>query len=220
MEREHGLVKQIQKRYALESTTESNLGCMPTLEHAAVQPGESLLDLGCGRGTEAMTAARLVGPEGLVIGVDATPEMVYEAVLQAWDAGTDNAFFVEGDLEQLEFENASFDVVVSNCAINHASDKEQVFREMYRVLKFGGRFVISDPVSLESLPLEVKSDPLAWADCFGGAVTEPELIDCIEKAGFEKVTVLHRKDYVKNGYPFRSVTISGLKKGCPQGAET
>lgn len=94
---------------------------------------------------------------------------------------------------------------MSNCVINHAKDKKAVYDEIFRVLKSGGRFVISDAVTKFPLPLEIKNGPEAWAQCFGGYVTEDEYLDNIRNAGFEKITILKRRDYLKNNYDFTSL---------------
>ena len=114
-------------------------------------------------------------------------------------------------MEELLFADGSFDAVLSNCAINHARNKRRVFQEIYRVLKPGGRMVISDAATREPLPARIKNDPDQWAACFGGAVTEGEYLEAIRQAGFQPVEVLKRREYVKNGFDFISLTIRARK---------
>lgn len=202
----------IVRRYTEEAGEScDSLSCGSNLDHAALKAGEFALDLGCGLGHEALEAAMAVGPSGRVFGLDVTPTMVRRASSRARREGISNVGFVVGTMESLPFESGTFDVVMSNCAINHAADKARVYAEILRVLKPGGRFVVSDPVSLVPLPAEVKTDPQAWADCYGGALTEEEYLSLITRVGFSEVVVLSRREYLKNGYPFASLTIRGIK---------
>lgn len=203
--------KAIVKRYTKESTMCSNLSCGSNLAYMDIELGEYVLDLGCGRGSETIEAARLAGQSGKAVGLDITPSMILQAKAQALSVGTKNIDFVHGDIENLPFEDMTFHAVMSNCVINHARSKKTVYKEIHRILKPGGRFVISDAVTKESLPESVKNDPQAWADCYGGAVTEQEYLDSIHAAGFEKVNILHRREYLKNGYDFISLTILAYK---------
>ena len=138
--------------------------------------------------------------------------MIDAAHLNAEGIGVSNIWFIKGDIESLPFDDASFDCVTSNCVINHARSKKKVYSEIFRVLKQNGRFVISDAVTKNSLPTEVKNDLEAWAQCYGGAVTEKEYLKSIISAGFYDVEILKRREYVKNGYDFISLTILASKK--------
>lgn len=203
--------KTIVKRYTKESAKCSDLSCGSNLGFMDIELGESVLDLGCGRGNETIEAARLAGQNGKAVGLDITPAMILQARAQANHAGIPNIDFVHGDIENLPFEDMTFHAVLSNCVINHARSKKAAYKEIHRVLKPGGRFVISDAVTKDPLPDSVKNDPQAWADCFGGAITEMEYLDSIQDAGFEQVKILHRREYVKNGYDFISLTILASK---------
>lgn len=205
------VLNKIQSRYARESTGNSNLSCGGNIDFLKIEPGESILDLGCGRGIETIEAAMLTGPGGKAAGLDITQAMIDTAHLNAEGIGISNVWFIKGDIESLPFEADTFDAVMSNCVINHAKSKSKVYSEIYRVLKNGGRFVVSDAVTKEELPPEVKNDPDAWAQCFGGAVTEDEYMDSIVLAGFGNMEVLKRREYVKNGYDFISLTIKATK---------
>lgn len=206
------MLDEIRTRYTKESSCCSNLSCGSNLDFLEIAAGESVLDLGCGKGKETIQAALAAGPDGHVTGLDITPAMIETAKKNAEEAGIKNIDFVYGDIEKLPFSDDSFHAVTSNCVINHAQDKETVYREIYRVLKYGGRFVVSDAVTKAPLPQEIKKDPEAWAQCFGGAITESEYLNSILSAGFEHMDVLKRREYVKNGYDFISLTIMAFKE--------
>ena len=201
----------IQQRYTSESQSNCNLSCGSNLDFLDIKEGESVLDLGCGRGTETMQAAMLTGQAGLAVGLDITQAMIDEALRISEGVGIGNTRFYKGDIESLPFENCFFDAVMSNCVINHAKDKEKVYREIFRVLKVNGRFVVSDAVTKHSLPDEIKNDPDAWAQCFGGAITEEKYLSSIRNAGFSSIDILKRREYIKNGFDFISLTIRAKK---------
>lgn len=203
--------KVIVKRYTKESAKCSSLSCGSNLGFMDIELGECVLDLGCGRGNETIEAARLAGLNGKAVGLDITPAMILQARTQANHAGIQNIDFIHGDIENLPFEDMTFHAVLSNCVINHARSKKAAYSEIHRVLKPGGRFVISDAVTKDPLPDSVKNDPQAWADCFGGAITEKEYLDSIQDAGFKEVKILNRREYIKEGYDFLSLTVLAHK---------
>lgn len=205
------MIEEIQSRYTKESAGSCNLSCGNNIAFLNITPGECILDLGCGSGNETIDVAKLTGPKGMSYGLDITDAMIVKAASMAETMGLSNAKFIHGDIENLPFENESFDAIMSNCVINHAKDKEKVYREIFRVLKKGGRFVISDAVSKEPLPDDVKNDPEAWAQCYGGAVTEKEYLDYIHDSGFDKIKILKRREYIKNSFDFISLTILAEK---------
>ena len=205
------MISEIQARYTKESGNSCNLSCGSNLDFLDITPGENILDLGCGRGNETLQAAILTGNEGKAVGLDMTQSMIDVARLNAEGMGISNVWFVKGDIEGLPFDKATFDAVVSNCVINHAKNKKKVYTEIFRVLKPNGRFVISDAVSKNPLPPDVRNDPNAWAQCFGGAVTEKEYLDSIVSSGFKNIEILRRREYIKNGFDFISLTISATK---------
>lgn len=212
MEMSEIFTSKIQQRYTSESQNNCNLSCGSNLDFLDIKEGEKLLDLGCGRGTETMQAAMLTGQTGLAAGLDITQAMIDEALRISEGVGIGNTRFYKGDIESLPFENCFFDAIMSNCVINHAKDKEKVYREIFRVLKTNGRFVVSDAVTKHPLPDEIKNDPDAWAQCFGGAITEEEYFVKIKNAGFRSIDILKRREYVKNSFDFVSLTIRAYKK--------
>jgi arsenite methyltransferase len=161
------------------------LGCGNPTALAALQPGEVVVDLGSGAGFDALLAARKVAPTGHVIGIDMTREMLRKARENAVHAGlADLVEFREGIIEELPVVSGSADVVISNCVINLSPDKTQVFREIFRVLKSGGRIAISDILLTAQLPAEVTSVAAMYAECVGGAVLADTYLHAIREAGF------------------------------------
>lgn len=205
------MINEVQSRYTNESKSCSNLSCCLNIALLEIVPGENILDLGCGRGLETIEAAKLTAPNGIATGLDLTPAMIEVAKENALSLSVTNVDFVLGNIEALPFRDSSFDAVISNCVINHASDKFLVFREIFRVLKNGGRFIISDAVTKYPLPLEIKNDPKAVADCFGGVITESEYLESIKKSGFKYIEIIKEREYIKNGYDFKSITIKAFK---------
>ncbi|HWQ21305.1 MAG TPA: arsenite methyltransferase [Clostridia bacterium] len=166
------------------------LGCGNPLAFAALKEGDVVLDLGSGAGFDSFLAARKVGTTGKVIGVDMTPEMIARATANAKSGGYDNVEFLLGDIEALPLPDDSVDMAISNCVINLAPDKEKVFRELYRVLRPGGRFMVSDLVLLKELPEKVRTDVEAYVGCVAGAVLKDQYLGVISAAGFEDVRIV------------------------------
>lgn len=175
------------------------LSCGDPLTFAEVREGDVVLDLGSGAGRDAFTAAQLTGPQGRVIGVDMTPEMLTlarsNALKLALAKGLYNVEFREGYIEALPVEDDSIDLVISNCVINLSPDKPQVFREAYRALKEGGRLVVSDIVLNRQLPPEVLSDAALYSACLSGALLRGDYLGSIHAAGFTQVDVLTERTY-------------------------
>jgi len=174
-----------------------SLGCGAPIAHLALQPGETVLDLGSGGGLDAFMAAREVGPEGRVIGVDMTPEMLERARAAAERGGFDQVDFREGRLEALPVDDASVDAVTSNCVINLVPDKPAVFREVARVLKPGGRLVISDIVLAAPLPESLADDLYAYVGCVSGAELAVDYFEQLRAAGLTEVEVIADVDYLE-----------------------
>jgi arsenite methyltransferase len=172
------------------------LGCGAPIGSLGLRAGETVLDLGSGPGLDALLAAKQVGPTGRVIGVDMTPEMLERARATAAKAVAPQVEFREGRLEKLPVESASVDAVTSNCVINLVPDKAAVFAEIARVLKPGGRVVVSDIVLDRPLPEAVAKDVLAWCGCVAGAAPRRDYIAMVEAAGLAGVEVLRDEDYL------------------------
>jgi SAM-dependent methyltransferase len=172
------------------------LGCGNPVALAAIRDGETVLDLGSGAGFDCFLAARAVGPRGRVIGVDMTPEMVAKARENARKGGFDNVEFRLGEIEYLPVADGSVDWILSNCVINLAPDKRQVFSEAFRVLKPGGRLMISDIVLLEPLPQAVRESVQAYLGCVAGASMKEEYLAEIQAAGFDPPEVLGETPFV------------------------
>jgi SAM-dependent methyltransferase len=165
------------------------LGCGTPTVVAALQPGETVLDLGSGAGMDVFLAAQAVGPQGRVIGVDMTPDMIARARANAAKAGYTNVEFRLGEIEALPIADGTIDVVISNCVINLVPDKARVFAEIYRVLRPGGRFAIADMVTFGPVPAALRRDLALWAGCIAGAMDRTAYLDIIRRAGFTDVHV-------------------------------
>ncbi len=165
------------------------LGCGNPQVIAALQPGEVVLDLGSGGGFDCFLAARQVGEDGRVIGVDMTPEMIAKARANARKAGFKNVEFRLGEIEHLPVADSSVDIIMSNCVINLSPGKQKVFREAYRVLRPHGRLAVSDVVAISPLPENVKRNMDAYCGCVAGAATVEELTKILSQAGFAKISV-------------------------------
>ncbi|MDH5483005.1 MAG: arsenite methyltransferase [Candidatus Bathyarchaeota archaeon] len=194
-------------------TSNMGLGCGNPVALASLKEGETVLDLGSGGGIDVFMAAKRVGSKGKVIGVDMTEEMVKKAREMTLKHGYESVEFRLGEIEDLPIEDDSIDVVISNCVINLAPDKEKVFREACRVLKPGGRIMISDIVTEGELPKEVKESLEAWAGCVAGALEKGQYLTLIERAGFKNVTIVSERtsgdccSYAK----IASVQVQGFK---------
>ena len=171
------------------------LGCGNPLAFAALKEGDVVVDLGSGAGFDCFLAARRVGPEGRVIGVDMTPEMLDRARANAAKDGIANVEFRLGEIESLPVADASADMVISNCVINLSTDKPRVFREALRVLKPGGRLMVSDLVLARHLPESVRRSVAAYAGCVAGAMLKDDYLAAIRGAGFAQVEVLAEASY-------------------------
>jgi arsenite methyltransferase len=173
------------------------LGCGAPIQHLDLAAGETVLDLGSGAGIDALIAARAVGREGHVIGVDMTPEMLATARTNAAVAGVPNVEFREGRLERLPVEDSSVDAVTSNCVINLVPDKGAVFAEIARVLRPRGRLVISDIVLDGDLPEAVRSDVMAYVGCVAGAERREDYFRMLTAAGLGEIEVLKDVDFLE-----------------------
>jgi arsenite methyltransferase len=171
------------------------LGCGNPVALASLQEGETVLDLGSGAGFDCFIAASKVGATGKVIGVDMTPEMVEKARRNAQAGHFENVEFRLGEIEKLPVVENHVDIVISNCVINLSPDKKKVFKEAFRVLKPGGRVMISDIVILKELPEVIRKNVEAYVGCIAGAINKEEYLAAIEAAGFQEITVLSEDTY-------------------------
>jgi len=176
------------------------LGCGNPTALASLKEGETVLDLGSGGGIDCFLAARKVGPGGRVIGVDMTPEMVEKARRNAGKGNYKNVEFKLGEIEDLPVPDNSIDVIISNCVINLSPDKKKVFREAIRVLKPGGRIMVSDLVILKELPQGVRNSIEAYIGCLSGAILREDYIRYMKEAGFDRIKVLD-----ETGFPVENM---------------
>ncbi len=181
---------------AVPEGADLSLGCGAPVDHLELQPGEAVLDLGSGGGLDAFLAAAQVGPEGHVIGVDMTPAMLERARQNAARSGHANVEFREGRLEALPLDDASVDAVTSNCVINLVPDKGAVFREVARVLRPGGRMVISDVILDGRLPEALERDLLAYVGCVSGAMQREDYFALVREAGLGEIDVIKDVDFL------------------------
>ncbi|MGE5595966.1 MAG: arsenite methyltransferase, partial [Hyphomicrobiales bacterium] len=191
------------------TVTDVAFGCGNPTAIAALEPGQTVLDLGSGGGIDCFLAAKMVGEQGRVFGVDLTPEMVALARRNAGKVGATNVEFRLGEIEHLPIADESVDVVISNCVINLSPDKDQVFREAFRVLRPGGRLQVSDIVWTKPAPDDLRDDMEQWAGCIAGALLEPEYLAKIRAAGF--VGVESKAVEYPDGRGIASANIVALK---------
>jgi arsenite methyltransferase len=192
-----------------EAEADLGLGCGIPTKAAALMPGDVVLDLGSGAGNDVFVAAREVGQTGRVIGLDFTPEMIDKARANARSIGASNVEFVLGDIEAMPLETESVDVILSNCVLNLVPDKRRAFDEMYRVLRPGGRFCVSDVVSRSQLPVHVLNDERSYAACVAGAIPQSDYLALLGEAGFADVNVYSAKTLPVSGVACRSPRNEG-----------
>jgi SAM-dependent methyltransferase len=178
---------------AIPDGADLGLGCGNPTALASLKPGEVVLDLGAGAGIDCFLAANAVGETGRVIGVDMTSEMLEKARANARNGGFDNVEFRLGEIENLPVADGSVDVVISNCVVNLSPDKERVFKEAHRVLKSGGRVMVSDIALLRPLPEGIKSSVEAYVGCIAGATTKDDYLATVKGAGFRDVEVISER---------------------------
>ncbi|MBI2425370.1 MAG: arsenite methyltransferase [Candidatus Hydrogenedentes bacterium] len=181
--------------HAIPAGANLGLGCGNPTAFAAISEGQTVLDLGSGGGIDCFLAAKKVGADGHVIGVDMTPEMLERARANAEKGGFTNVEFRQGHIEALPVEDHSVDVVISNCVINLSPDKPQVFREIARVLKPGGQIFVSDLVLLRKLPFFLRRSMALYAGCIAGAMIKEDYLQAMRNAGLGRVTVQSESRY-------------------------
>jgi ubiquinone/menaquinone biosynthesis C-methylase UbiE len=208
---ENSLYKLEELRVIPEEAGDISLGCGNPLAMANIKPGETVLDIGSGGGIDVFLAAKRVGSEGHVIGVDMTPAMLKRARESAVRHGYHQVEFRQGDAENLPVDDNSVDLVISNCVINLTEDKGRAFKEIYRVLKPGGRLEISDVVAAHTLPIEIRNNPTGWSSCVSGALPEQEYLDLIKYAGFKDPQTRQVNQYSNNTLSTYSLIVSASK---------
>lgn len=208
--------REIDIRYSQLAETECCLSCGGAINYATPMPGEVCVDLGSGRGTDVLRMADKVGTQGFVYGIDIAEGMLEKARGNADRLGFTNVEFVKSELEKLELPDKTADLVISNCTLNHATDKQKVWNEIHRILKKGGRFVVSDIYATQPIPDEYKNDPVAIAECWAGAVTRQEYLDHLRIAGFLSVDIIEESaPYQKGKAEVASFTVAGRRAaGC------
>jgi ubiquinone/menaquinone biosynthesis C-methylase UbiE len=206
----------INRRYSELAGSDCCLSCGGAINYAKVKSGEVCVDLGSGRGTDVLRMAEDAGPEGFVYGIDISDGMLEKARANALKFGITNVQFIRSELEKIELPDKTANLVVSNCTINHASDKQSVWNEIFRILKKGGRFVVSDIYSLEPISEEFRNDPVAVAECWAGAVTRDEYLKTLRTSGFTNIEIIEESaPYTKGKTTVSSFTIAGKKpSGC------
>jgi ubiquinone/menaquinone biosynthesis C-methylase UbiE len=171
------------------------LGCGNPVAIASIKEGDVVVDLGSGAGFDAFLAAKKVGKKGRVIGIDMTPEMIKKAKANAKKGGYTNVEFKLSEIEKLPLDDNYADIIISNCVINLSTDKKAVFREAFRVLKEGGKLMVSDLVLIKDLPKNVKESVAAYVGCLAGAIKKEEYLEHIKSAGFQDIRIISQTNY-------------------------
>lgn len=206
------ITEAINERYTQLSETSCCLSCGGAINHAKPQVGEICVDLGSGRGSDVIRMAEEVGKTGHAFGIDISEGMVAKAKATIAKFETENATILQAELENLPLEENAVNLVISNCTINHASDKQAVWNEIYRIIKSGGRFVVSDIYACTPIADEYRNDPVAVAECWAGAVTKDEYLTVLENAGFKNIIIYEESaPYKKGQAEVASFTISAYK---------
>lgn len=204
--------KEIDKRYSTLAESSCCLSCGGAINYSEPAEGEICVDLGSGRGTDVLRLAEMVGDQGFVYGIDISEGMLNKAVNTADRLGVKNVRFVNSPLEKIDLTENTANLVISNCTINHSPDKQAVWNEIFRILKNGGRFSVSDIYSVNPVPDEYRNDPVAVSECWAGSVTRDEYLLHLQKAGFTSVKVIEESaPYEKGKIMVSSWTITGLK---------
>lgn len=201
---------EIDKRYSVLADDNCCLSCGGAINYSKAEKGEVCVDLGSGRGTDVIRLAEEVGSEGHVYGIDISEGMLKKAELTAKKLGIENVSFIKSELEIIPLEDKSVDLVISNCTINHANDKQEVWFEIARILKNGGRFVVSDIYAIEEVPDKYRNDPEAISECWAGSITRNLYLEQLKIAGFNEVEIIEESTAYKKGeIEVASFTLKG-----------
>jgi len=203
---------EIDKRYSGLAESTCCLSCGGAINYSETAEGEISVDLGSGRGTDVLRLAEIVGNHGFVYGIDISEGMLQKARNTADRLGITNVEFINSSLEKINLNKDIADLVISNCTINHSSDKQAVWNEVFRILRKGGRFVVSDIYSVNPIPEEYRNDPIAVSECWAGSATRNEYLEQLRKAGFSSVQVIEESaPYEKGKVMVSSWTITSQK---------
>ena len=188
-----------------------SLGCGLPTESAMIRTGDTVLDLGSGAGNDVFVARRMTGEQGRVIGVDMTRAMIEKANSNKAKLGYENVEFILADIEEMPVESEQIDVIISNCVLNLVDDKAKAYQEIYRVLKPGGHFSISDMVVSGPLPNEISSAVALYAGCIAGAMVKKRYLEIVNQAGFKKTGVVKEKSvYLPDAFLRQYLSKAGL----------
>ena len=203
---------EIDKRYSGLAESTCCLSCGGAISYSEAAEGETCVDLGSGRGTDVLRLAETVGNHGFVYGIDISEGMLQKARNTANRLGILNVEFINSSLEKINLADGIADLVISNCTINHSSDKQAVWNEVFRILRKGGRFVVSDIYSVNPIPEEYRNDPVAVSECWAGSVTRNEYLEQLRKAGFSSLQVIEESaPYEKGKVMVSSWTVTSQK---------
>ncbi len=205
-------IEAVNVRYTHLACSSCFLSCGGAINHAQHKLGEICVDSGSGRGTDVLRMADTAGSNGFVYGIDISSGMIAKSRELLDKFGYTNVAFIQSDLESLPLPDNSCDVIISNCTINHVNNKQNVFNEIYRIIKPGGRCIISNIYSIGQVPLEYKNDPDAIAECWAGADPKDEYAEIIAHAGFNDIEILEESNpYPKGVIQVASFTFKIIK---------
>jgi len=195
------------------SDADLGLGCGIPTEFTHLKPGDSVLDLGSGAGNDCFVARAIVGESGKVTGLDFTEAMIEKARKNNEKLGYRNVEFVKGDIEEMPLHDNSFDVIISNCVLNLVPDKEKAFKEIYRVLKPGGHFCVSDVVISGDLPEKIKEDAEMYAGCVSGSIQKDDYMQIIKEQNFKEIEIKKEKEIdIPNTIMLNYISLDELRK--------
>jgi arsenite methyltransferase len=210
---------EIDKRYSQLAEQECCLSCGGAIDLSHPKEGEVCVDLGCGKGTDLIRLRETVGENGFVYGVDISEGMLAKAKKNIDKFRYTNVALVRSELENIQINRSVADLIISNCTINHAQNKRAVWSEIHRVLKKGGRFVVSDIYSTEPVPAEYANDPVAVSECWAGAITKQEYMNILTETGFKDISIVEEsKPYEKGKVTVVSFTVQAKKSSCNCGS--
>jgi ubiquinone/menaquinone biosynthesis C-methylase UbiE len=204
--------REIDKRYSNLAESSCCLSCGGAISYSEAKEGEICVDLGSGRGTDVLRLAETVGNHGFVYGIDISEGMLRKARNTADRLGVENVEFINSPLDRIPLADGIADLIISNCTINHSSDKQAVWNQVLRILRKGGRFVVSDIYSVNPVPEEYRNDPVAVSECWAGSVTRNEYLEQLLKAGFTSIKIIEESaPYEKGRVMVSSWTVIGQK---------